>query len=212
MTNTELAPEDLLTAARVCQETLQPGLDRDWSVKAGDLEWDCRRTLDHIVDTLVLYAAYLASRGTERLSPPRNGDPSASPAQLLATVAAAAAVLAEVARAAPPGRRAFHPAGMADVSGWIGMGCEEILLHTDDIARGLRLPCRPPDELCSRVRARLFPWAPADVDPWDSLGWAAGRAALPDRERLGPDWYWHCPPLSEWDGTIKKRTAPPAWR
>jgi DinB superfamily len=212
MTSTELAPEDLLTAARVCQETLQPGLDQDWSVKAGDLEWDCRRTLDHIVDTLFLYAAYLASRGTERLSPPRNGDPAASPAQLLATVGAATAVLTEVARAAPPGARAFHPAGMADVSGWIGMGCEEILLHTDDIARGLALPYRPPNDLCSRVRARLFPWAPADVDAWDSLRWAAGRAALPDRERLGPDWYWHCPPLAEWDGTIKKRTAPPAWR
>jgi hypothetical protein len=48
--------------------------------------------------------------------------------------------------------------------------------------------------------------------PWDGLRWAAGRAALPDREQLGPDWYWHCPPLSEWDGTIRKRTAPPAWR
>jgi uncharacterized protein (TIGR03083 family) len=212
MTNSQLAPDDLLTAANVCQESLLPGVDQDWSVKAGDLEWDCRRTLDHIVDTLFLYAAYLASRGNERLSPPRNGDPSASPAQLLATVGTSAAVLAEVARAAPPGTRAFHPAGMADVSGWIGMACVEILLHTGDIARGLDLPYRPPDDLCSRVLTRLFPWAPLDMDPWDSLCWAAGRTALADRERLGPDWYWHCTPLAEWDGTIKKRTAPPAWK
>src|SRR5215204_122146 len=126
MTEPELVPDDLLTAARVCRETLSPALDRDWSGAAGDLEWDCRRTLDHIVDTLLLYAAYLASRGTERISPPRNGDPTASPAQLLTTVGAAAAVLAEVARAAPPDTRAFHPAGMADVSGWVAMGCEEI--------------------------------------------------------------------------------------
>ena len=212
MTNSELTPEDLLSTARVCQETLQPGLDRDWSVKAGDLEWDCRRTLDHIVDTLFVYAAYLASRATERISPPRNGDPSASPAGLLATVGVAAAVLAEVARAAPPETRAFHPAGMADVSGWMGMACTEILVHTDDIARGLELPFRPPDDLSARVLTRLFPWAPADIDPWGSLRWAAGRAALPDREQLGPDWYWHCAPRSEWDGTIKKRTSPPAWR
>jgi hypothetical protein len=101
---------------------------------------------------------------------------------------------------------------MADVSGWIGMGCEEILLHTDDIARGLGLPYRPPADLSARILARLFPWAPSDIDPWDSLRWATGRAALPDRERLGPDWYWHCPPLAEWDGTITKRTSPPAWR
>jgi hypothetical protein len=212
MTDPELVPADLMTAAGVCRETLMPALDRDWSVAAGDLEWDCRRTLDHIVDALFLYAAYLASRGNERLSPPRNGDPSASPAQLLANVAAAAAVLTEVARAAPPGTRAFHPAGMADVSGWIGMGCEEILLHTDGIARGLGLSYRPPDNLSTRILARLFPWAPSDIAPWDSLRWATGRAALIDRKRLGPDWYWHSPPLSEWDGTITKRTAPPAWQ
>src|SRR5215208_7268422 len=181
MIGPDLVPDGLMTAARDCRETLTPALDRDWSVQAGDLEWDCRRTLDHIVDALLLYAAYLASRGSERLSPPRNGDPSASPAQLLATVGAAAAVLTEVARAAPPGSRAFHPASMADVSGWIGMGCEEILLHTDDIARGLALPYRPPDDLSARILARLFPWAPAEIDPWDSLRWAAGRAALPDQ-------------------------------
>ena len=212
MTNTALTPGDLTTAARICQETLTPALDRDWSVRADDLEWDCRRTLDHIVDALFLYAVYLASRGTERLPPPRNGDPSASPRRLLATAGAAAAVLAEVARAAPEDTRAFHPAGMADVSGWIAMGGVETLIHTDDIARGLGLTFRPPDDLSARFLARLFPWAPTDADPWAALRWATGRAALPDRERLDPDWYWHCPPLSEWDGAIARRTAPPAWR
>jgi uncharacterized protein (TIGR03083 family) len=212
MSGIELVPDDLMTAASVCQETLTPALDRDWGVPAGDLEWDCRRTLDHIVDTLFLYAAYLASRASERISPPRNGDPSASPAQLLATVSAAAAVLSEVARAAPPGTRAFHPAGMADVSGWRAMACEEVLLHTRDIAQGLGLPYRPPDDLSARILGRIFPWAPAEIDPWDSLRWAAGRAALPGRERLGPDWWWHCAPLSDWDGSVRKRTAPPAWR
>jgi hypothetical protein len=212
MAEPELKPGDLLRAAGICQTTLEPALDRDWSVRAGDLEWDCRRTLDHIVDTLFLYTAYLASRANGRLTPPRNGDLTATPAQLLPLVDAATAVLADVARAAPEGMRAFHPAGMADVSGWIGLGCEEILLHTDDIAQGLGVSFRPPDELAARVTARLFPWAPSDADPWAALRWAAGRAALPDRERLGPDWYWHCAPLTEWDGTIKKRTAPPAWR
>jgi len=164
------------------------------------------------VNSLFLYAAYLASRGSEHLSPPRNGDPSASPAQLLATVAVAAAVLTEVARAAPPGTQVFRPAGMADVSGWIGIGCEEILLHPDAIARGLGLTYRPPDHLAAWILTRLFPWAPSDIDPWDNVRRATGRAALPDHERMGPDWHWHCPPLSEWDGTITKRTSPPARR
>ena len=205
MAESELAPDDLLLAARVCREALTPGLGRDWGVPAGDLEWDCRRTLDHIVDALCLYIAYFASRATGRLQPPRNGNPDATPEALVEQVDAAATVLAELTRA-------FHPAGLADVSGWIGLGCEEILLHTDDIAQGLRLPFRPPDELAARVLTRLFPWAPADGDPWAALRWAAGRAALPDRARLGPDWYWHCAPLTEWNGEIARRTAPPAWR
>jgi len=211
MPEPDLIPDDVRMAAASCQAALRSALDRDWSVPAGALEWDCRRTLDHVVDALFLYAAYLASRATERLSPPRNGDPAATPERLLATVGVAADVFAEVARAAPGGTRAFHPAGMADLSGWIALGCEEILLHTDDIAQGLGLTFRPPDDLSARILARIFPWAPTESDPWASLRWAAGRAALPDRAPLGPDWYWHCAPLSEWDGTIRKRTAPPAW-
>jgi hypothetical protein len=101
MTEPLLEPADLLTAASVSQAALLPGLDRDWSVRAGDLEWDCRRTLDHIVDSLFLHAAYLASRATGRIAPPRNGDPGAGPGQLLETLGVTAAILAEVARAAP---------------------------------------------------------------------------------------------------------------
>jgi hypothetical protein len=207
-----LVPDDLVLAASLCRSTPEPALDRDWSVKAGGLEWDCRRTLDHIVDTLFLYAAYLASRATARISPPRNGDLAASPEQLLQTVGVAAAVLAEVARAAPAGTRAFHPGGMTDVPGWLSMACEEVLVHTDDIAQGLGLTFRPPDDLSTKIVARLFPWAPIDPDPWAALRWATGRIALPDRERLDPNWGWHPAPLAEWDGTIKRRTSPPAWR
>jgi len=121
-------------------------------------------------------------------------------------------VLAEVARAAPEGTRAFHPGGMTDVPGWLSMACEEVLIHTDDIAQGLGLTFRPPDDLSARIVSRLFPWAQIDPDPWDALRWAAGRIALPDRERLDPNWGWHPAPLSEWDGSIKRRTSPPAWR
>jgi uncharacterized protein (TIGR03083 family) len=154
-------------------------------VFAGDLAWDCRRTLDHIADALFFYAASLATRAAG--SPLRGGGirSAASPAQLLAMVEAAAAILADVIRAAPPGTRAYHPAGMADATGWLGMACEEILLHTDDIARGFGLPFRPPDDLCLRIAARIFPWTPIDADPWAALRWAAappsrtGTASVP---------------------------------
>ncbi|HET7092456.1 MAG TPA: maleylpyruvate isomerase N-terminal domain-containing protein, partial [Thermomicrobiales bacterium] len=178
---------------------------------AGDLAWDCRRTLDHIADSLAFYALLLATRATARKRPPRNGDPARSPAELLDVVEGMAAVLSEVARAAPAGARSFHPAGMGDAEGFVAMGCEEILIHADDIAAGLGLPFAPPADLAERVVRRLFPWAPTDRDPWRALRWACGRTALPDRPRLGPDWWVHCAPLAEWDGTIKMRTSPPAW-
>jgi hypothetical protein len=208
----DLTPDDLLAAADTCRAALSPALDRDWEVRARDLEWTCRRTLDHVADALLLYAAHLATRATTRRPPPRNGDPTASPAELLAAVESSAATLAAVVRSAPSGTRAFHPAGMADATGFVAMGCEEILAHTWDIAEGLAVAFPPPNDLAARIVARLFPWAPDDAPPWDALRWAAGRIALPGHERLGPDWYWHCAPLAEWDGTTKKRTAPPTWR
>ncbi len=208
---TDLSADDLFAAAVISRAALEPALDRDWEVRAGDLEWSCRRTLDHIADALLLYTAHLATRATVRRPPPRNGDPSASPAELLSAFESIAATFAEVVRAAPPGTRAFHPAGMADATGFIGIGCEEILVHTWDIAEGLGAAFAPPGDLAARVVARIFPWAPTDVPPWDALRWAAGRIGLPGHDRLGPDWYWHCAPLAEWDGTVKKRTAPPAW-
>ena len=103
-------------------------------------------------------------------------------------VETAAAVLAELARAAGPEIRAFHPAGMADGSGFVAMGCVEIVIHTADIAEGLGLSFQPPDELTRAVVSRLFPWAPAGADPWAAFRWACGRISLPGHERLGPDW------------------------
>ena len=207
-------PHDLRTAAAICRAALAPVLDRDWSARAGDLDWSCRRTLDHVVDTVLLYAAFLATRSQGRLAFPRDGDPNRTVAELLATVETTAAILAEVARAAPPDARAFHPAGMGDAPGFLAMACEEILVHTDDIATGLGLTFRPADEgLIDRVARRIFPWAPADAEPWDALRWGAGRIELPGHPRLGSDWWFHPAPLAEWDGTVRRRTrdTPPGW-
>lgn len=206
-----LGADDLTSAAEASRAALEPHLDADWSVPAGDLRWDCRRTVDHVADALLLYAVHLATRATARLRPLRDGDPEADREAALAAVTDAAAVLTQVVASASRGARAFHPAGMADRSGFIAMGCDEILVHTADVATGLGVAFDPPDHLPERVLRRLFPWAPDDVDPWDGLLWANGRTELPGHGRLGPDWYWHPAPLDEWDGTVKRRTAPPAW-
>lgn len=208
----QLTPEDLVAAAAVSREALTPLLDRDWSVLAFDMEWSCRRTLDHMIDVMFFYAAHLATRATGRLLFPRDGDRTRTVDELLAVLQSAAAILAEVARAAPPEARGFHGAGMADATGFLGMAVEEILMHTDDIARGLGAEFGVPVDLAAKVLARIFPWAPVDISAVESLRWCAGRIALPNRERQDANWYWHCAPLSEWNGEIRRRGKPAAWR
>jgi hypothetical protein len=83
-----------------------------------------------------------------------------------------------------------------------------VAVNVTDIAQGLGFPLHPPADLAARVRARLFPLAPTEVDLWDALRWAAGRAALPAYPRLGSDWDFHCAPLVEWDGAIAKAKWP----
>lgn len=207
----DLHPRDVELSAAACREVLVPAAGADWGEPAGDLEWSCRRTLDHIVDALAYYCAHLATRSTERLPFARDGAPMASVEDLLVAVGSQAAVLARVVEASPKDARAYHSAGMADPSGFVAMGCDEVLVHTNDICAGLGLAFGPPADLCARVVARLFPWGPEGVDPWQAMLWCNGRRALPGLERLGPDWWWWCRPLEEWDGVAHTRTEPPAW-
>jgi hypothetical protein len=206
-----MRPEDLELAAAFVHATLMPAVDADWSVPAGDLRWSCRRTLDHIVDCHFFYAQHLASRSIERLSSIRDGDASVGIEGALTSVRGGAAILAAVATAAPPDARAYHPAGLADPEGFLGMGADETLIHAWDIAQGLGIAFEPPRELAAPVLDRLFPWAPADADPWEALLWSNGRIALGDRPRQDEHWYWHCAPLDEWTGEVARRVEPPGW-
>ena len=200
-----VGPEDVLAAAAACREALSGLVDLDWSVRAGGLDWSCRQTLEHIPNTQIFYASQLAFAAQERLPRALGGEDQLTNAQLLLLVEGNAAVLGHVLRAAPASARAYHPAGMADPSGFAAMGCDEILIHTADIAAGFEIAFKPPEGLCGRVLARLFPWAPVDVGHWESLLWANGRIALPGVEPQDENWRWHCAPLSEWDGRIPRR-------
>jgi hypothetical protein len=201
-------PEEVRLAARLCCEALLPVADRDWSIRAGDLEWSARDTLEHAASTQIVYAVRLATRARERPPVPRCFDPDTTIRDLLVILESRAAVLAEVVKAAPPEARGFHQTGFADASGFAAMGCDEVLIHTDDIACAFGLSFSPPASLCQRVVRRLFPWAPDDGDAWPVLRWANGRMALPRHERLGEDWPWHSAPLSEWDGIMPTGEPP----
>jgi hypothetical protein len=206
-----VTPDDLMAAADLCRETLAPAVDADWSVVAGDIGQTCRETIDHVVSCQTFYASHLATRTPSPLPRLRKHDVDAPLGDVLDLVPAGAAVLAAVARGSGPDVRAFHPAGMADPEGFLAMGCDEIIVHTGDIATGLGVAFVPPDDLCARVVARLFPWAPSDAEPWPTLLWANGRAALGERDRLDLNWAWHCAPLAEWDGEMNRRVKPAVW-
>jgi uncharacterized protein (TIGR03083 family) len=208
--------EDLRLTAETISAALGPALDTaDWSARALPTDWSCRDTLDHVANALCGYATSLATERTRgRRHHPRNGDQTATAADLLEIGSSFAAVLAAVAESVGPEVRAFHPAGMADRDGFVAMGCDELLVHAGDIAAALGIGFAPPTELAARVLRRLFPWAPTDADPWSALLWSNGRVALGGRERLSSDWWWHCVPLSEWQGARHERTRldPPGWR
>ena len=211
MSREPVTPQDLRAAAAAVKEALSPHLGADWSVGAGALEWNCQDTLGHINEALRFYASNLVVRAPERRPYPWIDSFRGKPEMWLSAAEAGAELLAVVAEATPPDVRAFHPAGMADVEGFLALGCDETLVHAGDIAAGLGVAFESPGDVCTRVIARLFPWveAVAGESPWDLLLWCNGRTELPTRPRQGPDWWWHCAPLEEWDGSRRVRTEPP---
>jgi uncharacterized protein (TIGR03083 family) len=150
----------------------------------------------------VWYAVELSSQRRDWLPPMLAWRAGLTPEEGLAAHAAAAALLAAVMRGVPPEARGYH-GQPTDAEGFAAMHCDEVLVHSYDIALGLGVAFSPPPDLTRRVRDRLFPWTPAG-DPWTTLLWCNGRVALPDHDRL-TDWSWHPAPLSTWDGTRRRR-------
>lgn len=192
--------DDLDAAVSTTVTALRPATGRDWSVPAGALEWDCWHTAEHIGDCLLSYAGQLVAQPTTRFVRFEvTADKDASPAEVLEFAEAGGRILAATVRTSSPQVRGWHPTGMADPEGFAGMGCIEALVHGHDIAQGLGLALEPPRQVCTRVLARLFPHAAADLadlDPWMALLWATGRIALPGRPRVA-HWRWHGAPPAE---------------
>jgi len=192
--------DDLDRVMSCVMSGLLPITDRDWSVRAGTLEWDCWHTAEHIGDTLLSYALQLAVRPTGRyVRAIATAEKGASPAEVLEFAVAGGRTLASMVRTSRAHVRAYHPAGMADPEGFAGMGCNEALVHGNDIAQGFGLSLDPPRDMCRRVLARIFPQAPADLaasDPWTALLWVGGRISLPRHARQPTSWRPHPAPLT----------------
>jgi uncharacterized protein (TIGR03083 family) len=197
----------VLEAAGACQALLGAAAGRDWAHPIPEMDWTVAQTVAHLAEVALWYAADLAAGEDRQDTMELRVPPDAPPAELVRAVGTSATVLARVIDGAPPGTRGWHPFGLADPSGFAAMACDELLVHTDDAARGLGVPFTPPDALVAATLARLFPWAPAATDPWPALLWCNGRIALPAHPRQ-PRWRWHCAPLAEWDGLNPAAVGP----
>lgn len=173
---------------------LRTAVDRDWeTVRAGRLEWSCRRTVFHIAEDLVAYAGRLASRAPDAYVPFEiTLDAGTDNGGLLHVVETTGSLLAAAVRTAPRSARAFHPYPFrsAGREGFAAMGVAEVLLHTHDVAEGLGLAYEPPAELSAFVLRRIFPHVQPGPDHWRTLLWATGRSELPGRATVS-EWLWH---------------------
>ncbi|MER7486503.1 GNAT family N-acetyltransferase [Streptomyces sp. NPDC126497] len=187
-----------------CVAALGTVVDRDWrEVRAGRLEWSCRRTAEHIASDLVAYAGQLAGRAQDAYVPfeitldgSEDGLDPADNAGVLQVITTTGALLAAAIRTAPRAVRAFHPFPFrhANREGFAAMGVAEVLLHTHDIAEGTGIAYEPPAELASFVLTRIFPRVEPGPTPWRTLLWATGRGELPGREPV-TGWRWSNNPV-----------------
>lgn len=195
--------DDVLAAGGACHDFLLPAADADWGVPVPDLDFTVRSVVAHAANGPLWYALDLWS-GPSDAAFDLKVRVDASNAALLVSLRSAARVCAASIDTAGPETRGFHPAGAADASGFAAMACDELLIHTDDAARGLGLQLSPDPDLAGRVLRRLFPWHDPGDDPWQTLLWANDRVQLPGRPSQ-KGWIWHCAPFADWDGNPPPR-------
>jgi hypothetical protein len=62
MSTDPVTAADVREAVYLAADTLAKVVEQDWRVPAGDLDWDCWETVEHIADDLFAYAAQLGPR------------------------------------------------------------------------------------------------------------------------------------------------------
>lgn len=172
-----------------------------WSNDIPGMGWTVAQSVAHAAEGCLWYAIDLSAGGVDLQTVTHSVRVDRPSSELIATVRTYSSILIDVVDAVPADQRGFHPQGLADRSGFAAMGCDELLVHTWDAARGLGTEFVPPPSLAEAVLLRLFPWTGnLDGAPWQKLLWANGRIEVMDQARLS-NWKWHCAPLSEWDGS-----------
>jgi hypothetical protein len=170
-----LMPDDVVAAAAAAEAALRPVGGRDWSVRAGPLDWDVERTITHMIGATAKYTLYLASRCGHFIGLSVTRWPDATNDEVIDSVVPVATGLAAVAAVTPADVRAYHVSGPSSAVDYVGRACVELLVHTDDALSGLGVAFAPPADLCRRVLAQQFPDAAGPGNAWHGLLAANGR-------------------------------------
>ncbi|MFF5676176.1 maleylpyruvate isomerase N-terminal domain-containing protein [Streptomyces hygroscopicus] len=191
-----------------CVAVLSGAPPQQWRERAGELEWTCWETLEHLADDLLTYALRFGLAhpmgvprvplrlSSDRAEGPVNvifGDETAGPDGLLTVVEACGGLLAAVVDSTAPDVLAPHVFGASDPEGFAAMGVVEVLVHTYDIAQGIQRDGNPPEHLSRQALARLFPDVPVTDSASSTLLWATGRVETPGRPRR-TSWRWYGAP------------------
>ena len=163
------------------------GVDRDWSARAGTLEWSCTRTADHAYDATLAVGFFLASRRQDRypdMGGVINTGKTPWPSQLCEAIEVAGRVVAGVVATTPEDVRAIiwrrPETTLAAPGEFAPRAALETLLHGHDVAAGLGVPFEPPAGPCARLRDHTHAWP-----HWSSPGWRPlARTSDPWRDLL----------------------------
>jgi hypothetical protein len=189
--NERFTVDDLYELSGHVASAWRAGADRDWSVRAGTLDWTCTATADHAVDCVYAPAFFLASRNTAGY-PDAGLDlclgPAATPARLVESLQLATRMLAAVVNDATLDARAaifLRPEVLvAPPHDFVPRAAVELILHAHDVCSGLDVAFEPPTALCHRLREHTRPWPmwtmawrglPQTDDPWHDLLSGSGR-------------------------------------
>jgi len=187
--DTRFSPGDFSALSRLVIDAWRAGVDRDWSVPAGSLEWSCWRTADHTVDCVFSYAFFLASRRQDTYPPfgELHALPNATPTDLVDGLHASATMLSAVIAVTEPDARAviglLPHARTGTPRDFAARGALEMVLHAHDVCSGLDITFDPPPDVCARLRDYASEWPgqarlPATDDAWSDLLERSGRVRL----------------------------------